>query len=95
MLFFTSIRMSNCSLNQIEGNEIEDDISEDIINLSKLERKDKVIKDKVLRDIRALFESDEDDYYKPIKTVNAFNSNYNEHDSNGDKDNFFVYQRIS
>ena len=42
----------------------------------------------MLRDIRALFESDEDDYYKPIKTSNAFNSNYIEHKSNGDTNKY-------
>ena len=40
----------------------------------------------MVRDIRTLFELDEDDYYKPIKTGNAFNSNYIEYESNGDKD---------
>ena len=40
----------------------------------------------MVRDIRTLFELDEDDYYKPIKTGNAFNSNYTEYESNGDKD---------
>ena len=40
----------------------------------------------MVRDIRTLFELDEDDYYKPIRTGNAFNSNYIEYESNGDKD---------
>ena len=40
----------------------------------------------MVRDIRTLFELDEDNYYKPIKTGNAFNSNYIEYESNGDKD---------
>ena len=48
--------------------------------------KDNAIKDKVLRDIRALFELDEDDYYKPIRNVNVFSSNYTEYESSGDKD---------
>ena len=44
--------------------------------------------DKILRDIRTLFETlDEEDYYKPIWTGNAFSSNYIEYNSNGDKDN--------
>ena len=39
-------------------------------------------KDKVLRDIKAFFELDEDDYYKPIRTGNVFSSNYIEYESN-------------
>ena len=35
---------------------------------------------------RALFESDEEDYYKPIRTDNAFSSNHTEYESTGDKD---------
>ena len=37
-------------------------------------------------DIRTLFESDEEDYYKPIRTGNAFGNNYIECESNGDKE---------
>ena len=48
--------------------------------------KDNAIKDKVLRDIRALFELDEDDYYKPIRNVNVFSSNYTEYESSRNKD---------
>ena len=36
--------------------------------------------------MKTLFESDEDDYYKPIRTGNAFSSNYIEYESNSDKD---------
>ena len=41
--------------------------------------------DKILRGIRTLFESEED-YYEPLRIGNAFNSNYIEYESNGDKD---------
>ena len=41
--------------------------------------------DKILKDIRTLFESDEEGYYKPLRTGNAFNSNYIEYEGNGDK----------
>ena len=34
-------------------------------------KKDNSIKDKIIRDIRALFESDEENYYKPVKIGNA------------------------
>ena len=69
----------------IDRNEIDDIIIKDIRNLLKSKRKDNATKDKVLRDIRALFESDDDHYYKPIKTNNAFSSSYIENKSNGDK----------
>ena len=78
--------MPNPSVNQIKRNEIEDKIVKDIRNLFKSKRKDNASKDKVLRNRGTLFESDEDDYYKPIKTGNAFSSNYIEYKSNGDKD---------
>ena len=78
--------MLNLSLNQIKRNQIKYKIIKDIRNLFKLVTKDNTIQDKALRDIRALFESDKDEYYKPIKTSNAFNSNYIEYDNNGDKD---------
>ena len=40
---------------------------------------------KILRGIRTLFELDEEDYYKPIRTGNAFSTNYIEYESNGVK----------
>ena len=40
---------------------------------------------KILRDMRTLYESKED-YYKPIRFGNAFNRNYIEYESDGDKD---------
>ena len=39
--------------------------------------------------MRTLFESDEEDYYKPIRTGNAFSSNCIEYESNGYKDEMF------
>ena len=54
--------MPNPVTNQIESNVAENNIIKDIRNLFRLEKKkDKGIKDKVLRDIRKLFESDEED----------------------------------
>ena len=51
----------------------------------KILRDIRTIFDKILKDIRTLFEPEED-YYKPIKTVNAFDDNQVEYESNGDKD---------
>ena len=48
--------------------------------------KDNVIKDKVLRGIRVLVESDNDQFFKPIKAVYAFSSNCIEYESDGDND---------
>ena len=40
-----------------------------------------------MRDVRNLFDlSIDEDYYKPIKTNDAFNGNYIEYESKGDKD---------
>ena len=36
-----------------------------------------------------MFESEED-YYKPVRTGNAFSSNYIEYESNGDKDKMLI-----
>ena len=33
-----------------------------------------------------MYESDKEDYYKPIRAGNIFSSNYIEYESNGDKD---------
>ena len=42
------------------------------------------MKDRIIRDIRSLFEQ-EDDYYKPIRVGNFRNNNYIEDESNSDK----------
>ena len=41
--------------------------------------------DKIIRDLRALYESKED-YHEPARIRGAFNDNYVEYESNGDKD---------
>ena len=38
-------------------------------------RKENFNSNKILRDIRTLYESEED-YYEPVRTSNAFNNNY-------------------
>ena len=53
-----------------------------IRNLFKLKKEKEEIKDRTIRDIRILFEQ-EDDYYKPIKTGNFWNNNYIKYESNG------------
>ena len=61
----------------------------DMKNLNRSE-KNKGIKDRVLRDIRTLFESDKEDYYKPIRNGNAFSSNYIEYESNRNNDKILL-----
>ena len=39
----------------------------------------------MIKDIRALFEQQEEDYYKPKRVSNFWNNNYIEYESNGDK----------
>ena len=65
-----------------------------IIDKSEQVKKAKAIKDirkenfnidKILRDIRTLYESDKEDYYKPIRIGNDFSSSYIEYENNGDK----------
>ena len=48
-------------------------------------RKENYDSDKIIRDLRALYESNED-YHEPKKINGAFNDNYVEYESNGDKD---------
>ena len=48
-------------------------------------RKGNYDSDRIIRDVRALYESDED-YYEPKDIKGTFNDNYAEHESNGDKD---------
>ena len=49
-------------------------------------RKEHYDADEILRDTENLFDSDEEDYYKPIRIGNAFSSSYIEYKSNGDRD---------
>ena len=66
-----------------------------MLNKSEQIKKTKTIKDikkekfdsyKILRDIRTFYESEEEDYYEPVRTSDAFDNNYIEYESNGDKD---------
>ena len=40
------------------------------------------LKDKIIRDIRTLFEQEEEDYYKTKRVSNFWNNNYTEYESN-------------
>ena len=55
-------------------------------NQIKKKNNDRLTKDRVIRDIRALFELEEEkDYYKPKRVSNFWNNDFTEHASNGDK----------
>ena len=71
--------------NQKERNIAEDNIIKDTKNLFRLQIY-KDIKGKIIRNIRTLFESDEENSYKSVSIGNAFSSFYNEYESNGGKD---------
>ena len=62
----------------------EKNIIKSIRNLSKLKKEKGSIKDRTIRDIRTLFEQEDDDYYKPIRAGNFWNISF-EYESSGDR----------
>ena len=60
-------------------------ITKDIGNLFRQEKETKAIKDRVLRDIKHIFEHEEEEnYYKPVKINNYWSNSYIEFESYGD-----------
>ena len=51
----------------------------------KKELNERLIEDRIIRDIRTLFEQQEEDYYKPKRINNFWNNNNIEYESNGEK----------
>ena len=49
-------------------------------------KENETIKDQIIRDIKSLFEQ-ENDYYKPIRVGNLWNDSFIEYESNSDKKN--------
>ena len=43
------------------------------------------IKGRIIRDIRILFEHEEEDYYQPVGVGNVWSDSYIEYESNGDR----------
>ena len=77
--------MPNPITNQTKQNASKD-IIKDIMNLFRLKKKkDSDIKDNVIIDIRTWFESDEENYYEPVRIGNSFSSNFGKYESNTDK----------
>ena len=74
------------SLPRIKSNAVKEKmIIKNFRNLFRLKTEIKAVKHKIIRDIKTLFGSDKDDFYKPVWINNAFGNNYIEHDSNGDR----------
>ena len=63
----------------------ESKIIKNIKNLSKLQKENKVVKGRIIRDIKTLFEQQEEDYYKLVKVGKFWNYNYTEYESSGDR----------
>ena len=59
--------------------KIDDTTIKCIRNLLRLEKENKAIKDRIMRDIKNLFEHEEEDYYKPVKVGNSWSNNYIEY----------------
>ena len=57
----------------------EENIIKSIRNLFILKKENEAIKDRIIRDIRTLFEQD-DDYHKPTRVGNFWNNNYIEYE---------------
>ena len=79
----------NKNLSESKTKEIEKNLFELEESLSRLKKHYDYddIQYKGIRDVGNLFnQSMDEDYYKPIKTKSAFNGNYIEYESKGDKD---------
>ena len=80
---FYEIENAKSKIKEIEQNLIE--LEESIFKLNKYYDYDDA-EYKGIRDIENLFgEFNDEDHYKPIKTKDAFNNNYIEYESRGDK----------
>ena len=60
--------------------------------LSRLKKEDEAWSKKD-RDIKNLFEYEEEDYHKPLRVGNWWNSKYVEHQSNGDRNKILSVQQ--
>ena len=50
-----------------------------------MKKENEAIKDRIIKDMRNLFEQEKEDYYKPIRVCNFWSRNYDEYESNGDR----------
>ena len=56
----------------------------DIRNLFRLKKETKANKKKIIRDIRNLFEHEEEVCYKPVRVGKFWDNNHIEYENNGD-----------
>ena len=68
-----SPRAKTSVLPRTENNSIKDNIIGDVRNPFRL--KNKATAENEIRDFRTLFESQKEDYFKPVKNGNAFSVN--------------------
>ena len=61
--------------------EINENIIKNIKHLYRLGKEKKTIKDRIIRDIRNLFEYEEEYYYKSVRVGNSWSNNYVEYKS--------------
>ena len=54
-------------------------------NLFRLNKENEAIKNRIIRDIRNLFEHEEENYYKPVRISNIWRNDYVKYESKGDK----------
>ena len=69
------------NIRNLFGQRKENEAIKDVRNLFKLKKNKKAI----TRDIRNLFESEKEDYYKPARVGNFHSKNYIDFKSNGNK----------
>ena len=67
---------------KIKKKKSEDKISKSIRNLFTLKKENEAIQDRIIKDIKKLFEQEED-YCKPVKEGKFYSNNYFEYESNG------------
>ena len=61
-------------------------IINNVRKLFRLKRENEAIEDRITRDIKNLFEQEEENNYKPVGVANVYCNNYIEYGSNGDRD---------
>ena len=64
-----------------------------IRNLFRLEKETKAIKDRIFRDIKNIFEHEEENYYKPVRVSNFWSNNYIEYESNSDRNKILSVEK--
>ena len=63
----------------------EDNITKNIRNLLKLKKQDKATKRRIIRDIKNLFEQQEENYYKSVRVQKFWNNICIEYESSGNR----------